>query len=139
TTRMGPTNRRALVRFLAYVRPYTRLIGLATLCGVAKFILPSSMALTLKFITDRLVAPTAGSPSGANSSDVIVRCFEAYLAWATHRLPAAWRTAWGSFNVLVITLVVIYAVWAVATYYRSYLANLAGHRTILDLRTDLYQ
>jgi subfamily B ATP-binding cassette protein MsbA len=135
---MASPNRRALVRFLAYVRPYTRLIVLATLCGMAKFILPSSMALTLKLITDRLVAPAAAARSDG-SSDVIARGLEAYLAWATQLLPAAWRTAWGSFNVLIITLLVIYAVWAVALYYRSYLANLAGHRTILDLRTDLYQ
>jgi ABC-type multidrug transport system fused ATPase/permease subunit len=135
---MGSSNRPALIRFLAYVRPYARLIWLATLCGMAKFILPSSMALTLKFITDRLVGPAAGAPTHGASSDVIVRCFEAYLRWATQFLPVAWRTSWGSFNILVVTLLVIYAIWAVALYYRSYLANLAGHRTILDLRTDLY-
>jgi ATP-binding cassette, subfamily B, putative efflux pump len=137
---MHSTNRRgALVRFLAYVRPYTRLICLATVCGMAKFILPSTMALTLRFITDRLVAPAAGATTDGRSSDVIVRGFDAYLRWATKLLPAASRTSWGAFNILVVTLLVIYALWAVALYYRSYLANLAGHRTILDLRTDLYR
>ena len=136
---MGSPNRSALVRFFAYVRPYTRLIVLATLCGMAKFILPSTMALTLKFITDRLVAPLAGSVTNSTSSDVIMRSFDAYLSWATRLLPSAWRTSWGAFNILVATLLAVYAVWAVATYYRSYLANLAGHRTILDLRTDLYR
>jgi subfamily B ATP-binding cassette protein MsbA len=136
---MASTDRRALRRFVTYVRPYTRLIGLATLCGMAKFILPSSMALTLKLITDRLVAPPGAAAHDSTSSDVIARALEAYLSWATTLLPAAWRTSWGAFNVLIITLLVIYGVWAVALYYRSYLANLAGHRTILDLRTDLYQ
>jgi ABC-type multidrug transport system fused ATPase/permease subunit len=136
---MSSTARPALARFLAYVRPYTRLIVLATLCGMAKFILPSTMALTLKFITDRLVAPAAGAATSGTSSDVIMRAFDAYLRWATQRLPLAWRTSWGSFNILVVTLLAVYAVWAVALYYRSYLANLAGHRTILDLRTDLYR
>jgi subfamily B ATP-binding cassette protein MsbA len=134
---MGSSNR-ALIRFLAYVRPYTRLIWLATVCGMAKFILPSSMALTLKFITDRLVGPAAGAPTRAASNDVIVRAFEAYLRWIAQFLPHAWQNAWGSFNILIVTLLVIYAIWAVTLYYRSYLANLAGHRTILDLRTDLY-
>jgi subfamily B ATP-binding cassette protein MsbA len=134
---MASPKRRALTRFLAYVRPYTRLIVLATLCGMAKFILPSSMALTLKFITDRLV--TTGTASDSASSDIIVRAFEAYLAWTARFLPSAWRNSWGAFNVLVVTLLVIYAFWGVALYYRSYLANLAGHRTILDLRTDLYR
>src|SRR5262245_17371493 len=123
---MASPNRRALLRFLAYVRPYTGPIGVATLCGMAKFILPSTMALTLKFITDRLVTP-AGPAGGGGTSDVIVRSFEAYLGWATKLLPTAWRTSWGSFKILVVTLLVIYAVWAVALYYRSYLANLAGH------------
>ena len=136
---MGTVARSPLRRFLAYVRPYHRLIALATVCGMAKFILPSTMALTLKFITDRLV-PTAGGAAGAGtSSDVIARGFDAYLGWVTRLLPAAWRSAWGAFNILVVTLLVVYALWAVATYYRSYLANLAGHRTILDLRTDLFQ
>jgi subfamily B ATP-binding cassette protein MsbA len=133
-----PSRPSALRRFLAYVRPYTRLIALATLCGMAKFILPSSMALTLKFITDRLVTnPATTAPDGG--SDVIVRALSRYLAWSMQLLPPAWRSSWGAFNVLVVTLLVIYAIWGVALYYRSYLANLAGHRTILDLRTDLYQ
>src|SRR3954471_13318264 len=134
---MGPAARSPLRRFLAYVRPYHRLIALATVCGMAKFILPSTMALTLKFITDRLVAPAGGAAGGATSSDVIARGFDAYLGWATTLLPVGWRSAGGAFNVLVVTLLVVYVLWAIATYYRSYLANLAGHRTILDLRTDL--
>ncbi len=135
---MGIAARSPLRRFLAYVRPYHRLIALATVCGMAKFILPSTMALTLKFITDRLVVPAAGA-AGSGTSDIIARGFDAYLGWATRLLPAGWRSSWGAFNILVVTLVVVYALWAVATYYRSYLANLAGHRTILDLRTDLFQ
>ena len=119
--------------------PLHRLIVLATLCGMAKFVLPSTMALSLKFITDRLVGPPPARPPTARSSDVIARGFEAYLGWATALMPPAWRTPWGAFNILIVTLLVIYALWAVALYYRSYLANLAGHRTILDLRTDLYQ
>ena len=112
---MGSAARSPLLRFLAYVRPYHRLIALATVCGMAKFILPSTMALTLKFITDRLVTPAAGAAAGGTSSDVIVRGFDAYLGWATQLLPVGWRTPWGAFNVLVVTLLVVYAIWAVAT------------------------
>ena len=39
----------------------------------------------------------------------------------------------------MLTLVVVYAVWAVALYYRSQWAQLAGHRVMMDLRMDLYQ
>jgi ATP-binding cassette, subfamily B, putative efflux pump len=128
-----------LRRFLEYVRPHAGLVVVATLCGMAKFILPSSMALTLKFITDRLAGTLAGAPPEGPSGDVIVRAFEAYLAWAAGFLPALQRDAWGAFNILMVTLVAIYALWALAMYFRSTLANLAGHRTILGLRTDLFQ
>jgi len=136
---MASPDRRAIRRFLGYVRPHLGLIGLATLCGMVKFILPSSMALTLKFITDRLVGAHGGGAAAEPGGDVIARALDDYLAFAARLLPPGWDGAWGSFNVLMVTLVAVYALWAVATYYRSTLANLAGHRTILDLRTDLYQ
>jgi ATP-binding cassette, subfamily B, putative efflux pump len=130
---------RALGRFMQYVVPYWGLIALATLCGLMKFILPSSMALTFKFITDRLVGRIAASGAAPASDDVVVRAIDAYLAWAVAQLPERLRTPWGTFNVLMVTLVVVYAVWAVSHYYRSVLAQLAGHRVILDLRADLYR
>ena len=41
-------------------------------------------------------------------------------------------------HLLMIGLCVLYAVYAVASYWRSYLAGLAGHRIIFDLRQALY-
>ena len=69
------------------------------------------------------------------------RATESYLGWVASHLPASWevRGAWGEFNILAATLFAIYAVWAVAMYYRSYWADLAGQRLILDLRSDLFQ
>ncbi len=40
---------------------------------------------------------------------------------------------------LMAGLVALYLVFAVVSYWRSYLAGLAGHRLIFDLRRDLYQ
>jgi subfamily B ATP-binding cassette protein MsbA len=40
---------------------------------------------------------------------------------------------------MAATLLIVYAVWGVSMYYRSYWAQLAGHRVMLDLRTDLFQ
>jgi subfamily B ATP-binding cassette protein MsbA len=39
----------------------------------------------------------------------------------------------------MFTLTAVYLVWGLSMYFRGYLAQLAGHRTILDLRADLYQ
>lgn len=42
-------------------------------------------------------------------------------------------------DVLMAGLVALYLVFGVVSYWRSYLAGLAGHRLIFDLRRDLYQ
>ncbi len=139
-------HRKSLRRFLAYVKPYWVLIVLATLCGIMKFLLPSTMALSVKYLTDRL-APAVGLPAPNSAtnpeakSDIIAQGIDNYIQWTAAHLPGTWRAtgSWGTFNILMFTLIVLYAVWGVSLYFRSYLAQLAGHRVILDLRTDLYQ
>ena len=42
-------------------------------------------------------------------------------------------------HLLMAGLCALYSVYAVASYWRSYLAGLAGHRVIFDLRQALYQ
>ncbi|HTT36930.1 MAG TPA: ABC transporter ATP-binding protein [Burkholderiales bacterium] len=125
-------------RFLAYVRPYWALIVGATLCGILKFTLPAAFAIVLRFMTDRLVPQFGAAPP---PTDPVFAATQHYLAWLAGLMPASWHatTAWGQFNLLAGTLLVVYAVWGVAMYYRSYLAQLAGHRVMLDLRSDLFQ
>jgi subfamily B ATP-binding cassette protein MsbA len=125
-------------RFLRYVRPYALLLVGATLAGVLKFTLPAAFAIALRYMTDRLV-PRAGA--AAQPTDPVFSATERYLAWVASHLPAGWHasTPWGLFNILAATLLVVYAVWGVSMYYRSYWAQLAGHRVMLDLRTDLFQ
>lgn len=144
-----PARRRSLIRFLAYVWPYSRLIALATGCGMLKFVLPSTMALSFRFLTDRLVpAPGAeglnrigtGQARGAEpTGDIIAASFDAYLAWLGEQLGPFWSTPAGAFHLLMLNLVLVYAVWAVALYFRSQMAQLAGHRVMMDLRSDLYR
>ena len=132
--------RKSLRRFLRYVYPYMGLITGATFCGVLKFIMPSTMALSVKYLTDRLAGDKL-SAAHATRSDAVANVLDRYTAWMTHQLPASWHIEgqWGTFNVLMVTLAVLYAIWGVSLYFRSYLSQLAGHRVILDLRTDLYQ
>ncbi len=131
------TRRRSLHRFLAYVWPYYGLIARATGAGMLKFVLPSTMALSLRFLTDRLVPAQAASP--APPSDVIAAAFDRYLAWLGSVLGPSWTSPQGAFHLLMLTLVLVYALWAVALYYRSQWAQLAGHRVMMDLRSDLYR
>jgi len=120
------------------VRPYAWLLVGATLAGVLKFTLPAAFAIALRFMTDRLV-PHYGPV--VQPTDPVYKGTEHYLHWVASHLPAGWdaATPWGLFNILASTLLVVYAVWGVAMYYRSYWAQLAGHRVMLDLRTDLFQ
>jgi ABC-type multidrug transport system fused ATPase/permease subunit len=131
-----------LSRFLAYVWPYRRLLLGATCAGMLKFLLPSTMALSLRFLTDRLVpAATAGGSGAARAapSDEVTGAIDSYLTWLGGRLGAWWQSPWGNFNLLMLTLVGLYALWGVAHYYRGQWAHRAGHRLILDLRLDLYR
>ncbi|MDQ3813019.1 MAG: ABC transporter ATP-binding protein/permease [Armatimonadota bacterium] len=123
---------------MGYVKPYAGLLAIATFCGILRFILPASLAVALRFVTDKLVAR---QQMELGHEDVSFRGTVAYLNWLSDLLPPGWGfdTAWGRLNLLMISLVVIYLIWAVSFYFRSYLAQLAGHRVILDLRTDLYQ
>jgi ATP-binding cassette, subfamily B, putative efflux pump len=129
--------RHSLARFLAYVWPYSGLIARATGCGMLKFILPSTMALSLRFLTDRLVP--AQTTSAAPPGDIIAASFDRYLGWFGQKLGPFWTTPEGGFHLLMLTLVLVYGVWAVALYYRSQWAQLAGHRVMMDLRSDLYR
>jgi ABC-type multidrug transport system fused ATPase/permease subunit len=70
---------------------------------------------------------------------VIARALDHYLTWFGAELGPFWTTPWGAFDLLMLTLIGVYAVWAVALYYRSQWAQLAGHRVMMDLRSDLYR
>jgi ABC-type multidrug transport system fused ATPase/permease subunit len=130
--------RHSLRRFLAYVWPYGGLILRATGVGMLKFVLPSTMALALRFLTDRLV-PAQATVAAPAPSDIIAASLDRYLTWLGHILGPFWATPEGTFHLLMLTLVLVYGVWAVTVYYRSQWAQLAGHRVIMDLRSDLYR
>jgi subfamily B ATP-binding cassette protein MsbA len=53
-------------------------------------------------------------------------------------LPSADPAAHLRLHWLMLGLCALYAVYALASYWRSYLAGLAGHRVIFDLRQALY-
>jgi subfamily B ATP-binding cassette protein MsbA len=131
-------NRHSLRRFLAYVRPYYGLILQATSVGMLKFVLPSTMALALRFLTDRLV-PARSAVAAPPPSDIIAASLDRYLTWLGHISGPFWVTPEGAFHLLMLTLVLVYGVWAVTVYYRSQWAQLAGYRVMMDLRSDLYR
>lgn len=89
------------------MRPYRRVIALAVVFGVVRYLIPLALPWTLKVLVDDFLR-AGGRP----------------------RIQL---------HVLMAGLVVLYVLFGVISYWRSYLAGLAGHRVIFDLRLDLYQ
>jgi subfamily B ATP-binding cassette protein MsbA len=125
---------------LGYVRPYANLILLATFCGIFKLCVPATMAIAQRYVVDELVPNLNGGTPPAHQ-DFSYIWANTFIKWVGRCLPQSWHASapWGQLNLLMIALTVIYGVWAVSQYYRAYFSQLAGHRVILDLRTDLYQ
>jgi ABC-type multidrug transport system fused ATPase/permease subunit len=124
-----------LLRFLRYVWPHTPLLLGAVLCGILKFILPVTLAVSIRYLTDRLVIAGVGL-----KSDWAFVCTEHYLKWLAGLLPGhpQFATNWGLFQLLMVTLSIVYTIWGVSLYLRSYLAQKVGHRVIHQLRVDLF-
>ncbi|HVN83987.1 MAG TPA: ABC transporter ATP-binding protein [Candidatus Binatia bacterium] len=128
--------RSPLLRFLSYVGPHAWLIAGASLCGVLKFVLPLIFPLVLKYLTDVLLVREA---TALHASEATNRWIE---WWCTTVLAhASWlgAGALGRLTVIGVSVTALYLLLAVATFYRSYLAGMAGHRLIFDLRYALYQ
>lgn len=136
----SPPPRSSLRRFVKYVRPYIGLILLATLCGAFKLCVPATMAIAQSWVVDRLVPGLSGTTT-PKRDDIAYYWADRFVTWTADSLPESWNatTPWGQLNILMITLTFIYFLWGISQYYRSYLSQLAGHRVILDLRSDLYQ
>jgi len=127
-------SRSALLRFLEYVAPHKWYIVGAALTGILKFGVPLIFPLALKYVTDIVLArdPAALSES---TNRLVGR-------WCTAVLDAApWlgTGASGQLMAVGVTMLVLYVILGVASFYRSYWAGQAGHRLIFDLRYALYQ
>lgn len=125
-----------LRRFLSYVKPYRALVAGAAFMGILKFCLPLLFPLALKFITDDILV--AQSQQGYQP-DATSRFFH---WWAEHMrawLPFLGEGKMGLLNATALSLFLVYLVLAVATFYRSWLAGVAGQRLVFDLRFDFYQ
>jgi ATP-binding cassette, subfamily B, putative efflux pump len=97
-------------RFLAYARPYWPYVAGATFCGFIKFLAPLAFPWMLKVMLDDIVLNPGLDPAARERS----------------------------ISSLVWWVLGVNAVWLVATYYRSVLAAIAGHRLVRDLRIALF-
>jgi len=98
-------------RFLAYVRPYSGYIVLAILGGTVKFTLPLLVPQLTKHLIDNVFLNTTLSSAEQH------------------------REIWQYLGGMMAVYIFFYAPW---TYVRHYFASKAGHRSVFDLRCDLY-
>jgi subfamily B ATP-binding cassette protein MsbA len=98
------------------------------------------MAIAQSYVVDELV-PNLHGGSTPERHDPAYYAVVGFVSWIARLLPGHWNATspWGQLNILMLALTVIYGLWGISQYYRAYLSQLAGHRVILDLRTDLYQ
>lgn len=125
-----------LWRFLAYVKPYRGLVAGAALMGILKFSLPLLFPLALKFITDDILV---GQAQAGYAPDATSRFFHWWVKLVNAWLPFLGAGNMGMLNAVALSLLLVYVVLAVATFYRSWLAGVAGQRLVFDLRFDFYQ
>jgi ABC-type multidrug transport system fused ATPase/permease subunit len=121
----------ALLRFLGYVRPHLWLVAGGSIMGILKFTLPLAFPLAFKYVFDVLLVP---QPRIERVNQLIDRWCRAIAATMHLGTGSA-----AKLEALTAALFVLFAVQAVATYYRNYWASMAGHRLIFDLRYALYR
>jgi ATP-binding cassette, subfamily B, putative efflux pump len=126
--------RRSLLRFLSYVAPHKWYIAGAAFSGVLKFVVPLAFPLALKYLTDVVLA--RGPHAVADSTN---RLLESWCTGVLSIAPWLGDGAGGRLVVIGLSMLVLYLVLGVASFYRSYWSGQAGHRLIFDLRYALYQ
>jgi ATP-binding cassette, subfamily B, putative efflux pump len=120
----------SLMRFLGYVRPHLWFVAGGSVMGILKFTLPLAFPLAFKYVFDVLLVP---QPKLEPVNALIDRwCI------ALDRALGIDTSAAGKLEALSIALIALFVVQSVATFYRSYWANTAGHRLIFDLRYALF-
>src|SRR5262249_41571286 len=124
------SSRSPLMRFLALIRPQLKLVGGAALMGIGKFTLPLVFPLAFKYVVDVLV-------SSRPKLDAINLVIDHWCSRLCH-LAGLISTPESKLAALSITLLTLYALQAIASYYRNYWAGVAGNRLIFGLQCNLF-
>src|SRR5258708_34661197 len=112
--------RTALIRFLGYVRPHLWLVAGGSAMGILKFTLPLAFPLAFKYVFDVLLVPQPR----IEKVDALIDRWCIALATTLH-LGAS---SAAKLEALTALLFALFFVQAIATYFRTYWASMAGHR-----------
>jgi len=123
-------SRSPLLRFLSFVWPHLGMVAGAALTGIGKFTLPLAFPLAFKYVIDVLLA----SEPKPDRINLAIDHWCAGLAQAARMTP----TAEHKLAALSGTLLLVYTLQSIASYYRNYWAGVAGNRLIFELRCKLF-
>lgn len=122
---------RPLLRFISCLKPHARYLVGAALTGIGKFTLPLVFPLVFKYIVDVLLTAQPKIDGIDRTVDRFASGFAGLVGLGTG--PEAKLAA------LITTILVLYAIQSVASYYRNYWAGIAGHGLIYDLQCMLFE
>jgi len=117
-------------RFFAFVRPQLGLVIGAALTGIGKFTLPLVFPLAFKYIIDVLLASQP-------RIDAVNRVLDHYCIGLV-KMVGVMPTASSKLAALSATLLALYLLQSLASYYRNLWAGIAGNRIIFDLQSRLF-
>ena len=128
----NPENeRRAMLRFLAYLKPSAFYFVIASLCGVTIYLVPNIIPTAIGWTIDHIATSPSKAPAAHN---ILYRAVDAFMRLT---LPHGASNS-AKVNVLLGSLLAFLPFWGVLVFFRAYFAGIGGQRVIFKLRNDLY-
>lgn len=124
--------RAAMIRFLAYLKPYIPLFLVATLCGIVNYAISAFVPGVTGYVIDRFLNPGKAAHKGR------VPPIYPVLDRALHRF-APHAAAAAQVDLLLGAVIVLLLCAGLIIFTRGFLANVGGQRVIFKLRNDLYE
>lgn len=124
--------RQAMLRFLAYLRPYVPLFLLATLCGITNYAIGTLVPNTVGYVLDMVVGHSAVRHTGRVNP--LYPVMDRILGHLAPHAALATRV-----DMVLFTMMLLMLCSGGIIFLRSFLANVGGQRVIFKLRNDLYE
>ena len=127
------SERQAMLRFFAYLKPSAHFFVIASLCGVTIYLVPNLVPTSVGYVIDRILS--VHSAPGPHKANFLFVMLDSFLA---HVCPAG-ASKEERVRVLLGSLLAFLPVWGVLVFFRAYFAGIGGQRVIFKLRNDLYE
>jgi subfamily B ATP-binding cassette protein MsbA len=133
TARDPRKERQAMLRFLAYLKPYIPLFAFATLCGIINYGIGAFVPSVTGYVLDRILN-YGGASHHTGRTNPLYAVLDRFL---NHFAPHAGQM--GRADLLLGTVVAMLLMSGSVIFLRAYMANVGGQRVIFKLRNDLYE